>query len=180
MNLWSRKDVAQFARTRKDGRPQGLVDATSVLQRICGRDCETTMTDDITLPPLPEPQTLVIDADVGSRAYTPRQMRSFARAAVLADREGREPVAWMHVMQKYQEASDRQLDDSERANGWTQFPLYAAPPRDAEAIMQAVNDLIEEEIELMLIIGLPRSKQEGITAKRDAARARLEALVRGK
>ena len=59
-------------------------------------------------------------------------------------------------------------------------PSCAAPPRDAEAIMQAVNDLIEEEIELMLIIGLPRSKQEGITAKRDAARARLEALVRGK
>ncbi len=30
-----------------------------------------------TLPPLTEPQTLIIDADVGSRAYTPWQMREY-------------------------------------------------------------------------------------------------------
>jgi hypothetical protein len=36
------------------------------------------------LPPLPEPQTRIIDADVGSRAYTAWQMREYARLALAS------------------------------------------------------------------------------------------------
>ncbi len=39
-----------------------------------------------TLPPLTEPQTLIIDADVGSRAYTPWQMREYGRTCYAEGR----------------------------------------------------------------------------------------------
>lgn len=37
-----------------------------------------------------------------------------------------EPVAWMHVQGNHFEPSLRELDDDEKARGWTQFPLYGA------------------------------------------------------
>jgi len=52
------------------------------------------MTDDITLPPLPEPRTFERYDIVF--AYTPEHMYSYAESAVRADRAARgEPVAWM-------------------------------------------------------------------------------------
>lgn len=39
---------------------------------------------DAELPPLPEPLTIVTESDIGSRAYTPYQMRDYARAAIDA------------------------------------------------------------------------------------------------
>lgn len=46
------------------------------------------------LPPLPEPQTIITDADVGSRAYTAWQVRDYARAA-LAQRQQVPTTAWL-------------------------------------------------------------------------------------
>lgn len=45
-----------------------------------------------------------------------------------------------------------------------------------EEVMRLAEAWVEEEIDLMLVIGLPRGNQDGITAKRDAARAALLAV----
>jgi hypothetical protein len=40
-----------------------------------------------------------------------------------------EPVAWMHRQGNYTEPHFRQLDDDEIKRGWTEEPLYTAPPQ---------------------------------------------------
>jgi hypothetical protein len=45
------------------------------------------MTHPQSLPELPEPQTLIIESDVGHRAFTAWQMRAYALAAVEAEVE---------------------------------------------------------------------------------------------
>jgi hypothetical protein len=40
-----------------------------------------------------------------------------------------EPVAWMHKQGNYTEPHLRQLDNDEIERGWTEKPLYTAPPQ---------------------------------------------------
>jgi len=64
------------------------------------------MTDDIKLPPLPDPMWPEYVLCAYSDAYSERQMQDYARAAILADRERRgEPVAevgdlFLHVRER--------------------------------------------------------------------------------
>jgi hypothetical protein len=40
-----------------------------------------------------------------------------------------EPVAYIHRQGRHWEASERPLTDDEKARGWTEEPLYTAPPQ---------------------------------------------------
>ncbi len=40
-----------------------------------------------------------------------------------------EPVAWMHRQGNYTEPHSMRLDDDAKARGWTEEPLYTAPPQ---------------------------------------------------
>lgn len=40
-----------------------------------------------------------------------------------------EPVAYIHRQGRHWEVSERPLADDEKARGWTEEPLYAAPPQ---------------------------------------------------
>lgn len=50
-----------------------------------------------------------------------------------------EPVAYIHRQGNHFEVSERHLDEDEKARGWTEEPLYAAPPQR--------KPLTDEEIE---------------------------------
>ncbi|HEY8386511.1 MAG TPA: DUF551 domain-containing protein [Porticoccaceae bacterium] len=59
------------------------------------------MSDDIKLPPLPEPPK-----EQGHRTFAYHQMQAFARAAIEADRKARgepAPVAWIPVSERLPE-----------------------------------------------------------------------------
>ena len=49
-----------------------------------------------------------------------------------------EPVAYIHRQGNYWETSERHLTDDEKARGWTEEPLYTAPPQRAEPVQEPV------------------------------------------
>lgn len=68
------------------------------------------------------------------------------RSATIVDR-GRlvqpvEPVAWLHIQGNHTEPSLWRLDADEITRGWTEVPLYAAPP--APAAVPLTNEQIDE------------------------------------
>ena len=51
------------------------------------------------------------------------------RAALAQQAEAVEPVAYIHRQGNHWEVSERHLDEDEKARGWTEEPLYTAPPQ---------------------------------------------------
>ena len=45
-----------------------------------------------------------------------------------------EPVAWMHIQGNHEDPCFRELTEDEISRGWTQKPLYTAPPRSEPVI----------------------------------------------
>lgn len=70
-----------------------------------------------------------------------RAANSLAKAlrATLAQPE-QEPVAWMHIQGNHEDPCFRELTEDEISRGWTQKPLYTAPPqRDDECCNHNCN-----------------------------------------
>ena len=63
-----------------------------------------------------------------------------ALRAALAAKEP-EPVAWMHIQGDHQDPCFCELTEDEIGRGWTQEPLYTAPPQ-RELIMCGCGDQI--------------------------------------
>ncbi len=57
----------------------------------------------------------------------PIEVRDLLRARLSAPEP--EPVAWMHRQGNYTEPHSMRLDDDAKARGWTEEPLYTAPPQ---------------------------------------------------
>ena len=61
--------------------------------------------------------------------------------AALAQEPVQEPVAWIHRQGDFWEFGCHRLTDGEKARGWTEEPLYTAPPQrkplTKEEIMRA-------------------------------------------
>lgn len=66
-----------------------------------------------------------------------REAVEAALRAALAETV-QEPVAYVHRQGNHWEVSERHLDSDEKARGWTEEPLYTAPPQR--------NPLTEEDI----------------------------------
>jgi hypothetical protein len=126
------------------------------------------MTDDIKLPPLPDPMWPEYGLSRAySDAYSERQMQDFARAAILADRERRvsaEPVAWgvldstdesLHghgwvYIAGTRDEANQHINDAlmepnlvDVARVWVARPLYTAPPPTPPADAQITDDMVE-------------------------------------
>ena len=62
------------------------------------------------------------------------------RAALAETQEPVEPVAYIHRQGRHWEVSERPLADDEKARGWTEEPLFTAPPqRPAEPVQEALT-----------------------------------------
>ena len=54
-----------------------------------------------------------------------------------------EPVAYIHRQGNYWDTSERHLTDDEKARGWTEEPLYTAPPQRAEPLINQCGETCE-------------------------------------
>ena len=77
------------------------------------------------------------DAETPDSAH---ETPGIVRAALAQQAEPVEPVAYIHRQGNYWDTSERHLTDDEKARGWTEEPLYTAPPPQRKP-------LTDEEIE---------------------------------
>ena len=71
-----------------------------------------------------------------------------------------EPVAYIHRQGNYWEPSQRVLQDDEKERGWTEEPLYAAPPSPPEPPTDEEIKRLAEVFELFDEIVLIRAALE--------------------
>ena len=131
------------------------------------------MSDDITLPPLPSVAYIVTDpasTEYGlwrerNGPYDGNQMRAFARAAVLLDRQQRaasQGEAVAHVYDLGILARDRVLRENGPVNN---APLYLAPPAPSaepvitDAMVEAAHSYVRSELRG---VSLPDEYMRGI------------------
>ena len=80
------------------------------------------------------------DCPVVSGAVKPVYPRNNGCESCAEDALAQEPVAYIHRQGNHWEVSERHLDSDEKSRGWTEEPLYTAPPQ------RKLVPLTEEEI----------------------------------
>ena len=71
------------------------------------------------------------------------ELKRFAKLVAAAEpvQEPVEPVAYIHRQGNHWEVSERHLDEDEKARGWTEEPIYTAPPQRKPLSCVAIYEL---------------------------------------
>lgn len=109
---------------------------------------------------------------------TPKGAAAIAalKAALAQQAEPVEPVAYIHRQGNHWEVSERFLLDDEKARGWTEEPLYLAPPQrlplTEEEILKAIGwERAEMYMKLTPNFPVAEAKKETLKNARAVERA---------